>query len=303
MRAVVFDSFGGPDVLKVAEVAEPHAASGEVRVKVMAAGVNALDWKIRSGGAPFPVEFPYIGGLEVSGVVDEVGPDTVGVSIGDEVFGLTQRGVAEHAVLTTYAPKPAGLSWALAAALPVAVETATRTLGQLDLTAGQTLLVNGAAGSVGSAAVQLAVASGATVIGTASEKNHQFLESLGCTPVTYGSGMVAGVRAAAPDGIDAALDCAGHGALGDLVTLVGNPDRVITIADMTAGQHGVRFSAGGPTPSPDDLVRVAAMVDNGTFKIPIGGTFTIEQTAHAQRVSQTGQRGGKLVILVNGATA
>lgn len=303
MRAVVFEAFGGPEVLKVVETVEPHASSGEVRVKVMAVGVNALDWKIRSGGAPFPVEFPYVGGLEVSGIIDEIGPDTVGVSIGDEVFGLTQAGLAEQAVLTTFAPKPAGLSWALAAALPVAVETATRTLGQLGLATGQTLLVNGAAGSVGSAAVQLAVAAGATVIGTASEKNHTFLASLGCTPVTYGNGMIERVRAAAPGGIDVALDCAGQGALGELLTLVGNPDHVITIADPTAGQYGVRFSAGGQIPSSDELARVAAMVDGGQFKVVIGQTFTIEQTAEAQRISQSGHSGGKLVILLNGDPA
>lgn len=300
MRAVVFDGFGGPEVLRVAQVDEPHAGPGEVRVRVKTVGVNPLDWKIRSGWAPFPVVLPYVGGLEVAGIVDEIGVDVDAVSIGDEVFGLGQRGLAEHAVLTTFAVKPAELSWVLAAALPVAVETATRTLDQLGLVAGQTLLVNGAAGTVGSAAVQLAVAAGATVIGTARQPQQlRFLERLGCTPVLSGAGLVDRVRVVAANGIDVALDCAGQGSLGDLVALVGSPDGVITIADVSAAAHGVRFSAGGTTPNALDLARVAGMVAGAHFEVLIGGTFPFEQTSEAQRISQSGGSGGKLVIVVD----
>ena len=205
MKAVQFSEYGGPEVLHVSDVEEPHAGAGQIRVAVRGAGVNPVDWKVRSGAMQqfMPIDLPSIPGSDVAGVVDEVGDGVTDVSVGDEVFGFAVGGAAaEEAVLEHYAKKPAGMSWAEAAGLPVAVETAVRTLDLLGLEPGQTILVNGAAGGVGSAAVQFARARGARVIGTASEGNHEFLRTLGAEPTTYGDGMVDRVRALAPEGVD-----------------------------------------------------------------------------------------------------
>lgn len=176
MRAVVFSEYGRPEVLHLAEVEEPHAATGQIRVAVKAAGVNPIDWKLRSGtmAQMMPVELPSVPGSDVAGVVDEVGDGVSDAAVGDEVFGFAVGGgAAEHAVLEHYAAKPAGLSWAEAAGLPVAVETAARSLDLLGVRRGQAILVNGAAGGVGTAAVQFARARGAFVIGTAGQDNHE----------------------------------------------------------------------------------------------------------------------------------
>src|SRR3954451_11283454 len=183
MRAVTFAEYGGPEVLGVTEAPEPHPEGRQLRIAVRAAGFNPVDWKVRSGAMRdfMPVALPAVDGREAAGVVDEVGPDAEGVAVGDEVFGFAVGGAAaEHAVLDAWAHKPAALSWGGAAALPVAVETSVRVFGVLGgVGDGQPLLVNGAAGGVGTAAVQLARARGARVIGTAGEGNHDFLRSLG----------------------------------------------------------------------------------------------------------------------------
>jgi NADPH:quinone reductase-like Zn-dependent oxidoreductase len=205
VKAVTFADYGPPEVLCVADAEEPHPGEGQIRIAVRAAGVNPIDWKARSGvmREMMPLSFPVIDGREASGVVDEVGPGVSGVATGEEVFGFSVGGAAaEHALLDDYARKPAGLAWEDAAALPVAVETSLRVFNVLGgLGGGQTIVVNGAAGGVGAAAVQIAQAGGARVIGTASEGNHEFLRSLGAEPTTYGDGMVERIRALAPDGI------------------------------------------------------------------------------------------------------
>ncbi len=301
MKAVLFDKYGEPEVLHVADVEDPHAGAGQIRVTVRAVGVNPFDWKVRSGAMQqsFQVEFPYIPGAEAAGVVDEVGDDVTGVSVGDEVFGLTSRGTAQYAVLEFFALKPAAMSWAEAAALPVAAETAARALGMLGVKAGQTVLINGAAGGVGTLATQFAIATGASVIGTAGEANHDYLRSLGATPITYGPGLVARVRELAPNGVDLAFDTAGRGALPDLIEITGSPDNVITIADYTAAQHGVRFTGGGADERrPDALGTAAKLYEQGKLSVLVADTFPMEQAAEAHRLSQEGHVRGKLVILV-----
>jgi NADPH:quinone reductase-like Zn-dependent oxidoreductase len=300
VKAVQFSEYGGPDVLRVVEVDEPHAGAGQIRVAVRAAGVNPIDWKLRSGAMAevMPIELPSIPGSEAAGVVDEVGDGVTDVAVGDEVFGFAVGGgAAERAVLEHYARKPAGLSWAEAAGLPVAVETAARTLDLLGVTAGQTLLVNGAAGGVGTAAVQLARARGARVIGTASEPNHEYLRTLGAEPTTYGEGMVDRVRELAPDGIDRALDTAGYGALPELIELTGSPDDVVTIADFSAAQYGVRVSTGGDERAWEALGRAAQLHDAGQFTLPVEQTFPFDEAPEAHRVSQGGHVRGKLVLV------
>lgn len=298
MRTVIFDEFGGPEVLHVTEVEAPTAGPGQIRIAVRMVGVNGFDWKVRSGHAPFPVTLPYVPGIEAAGLVDQVGEGVEGMAIGDAAFGLARRALAEHAILTVFAAKPASMSWEEAASLPVSAEAAVRTLDLLGLKAGQTLVIGSAAGSVGTIAVQLAVAAGATVIGTASEANYEYLRSLGAIPVTYGEGLVERVRAVAPNGVDLALDCGGHGALPDLITLTGSPDDVITIADPDAERLGVRFSSGGGDSHPEAISIVARLFDEGTISVRTGPVFGFDDVAGAHVVSEGGHTPGKPLIVL-----
>lgn len=301
MKAVTFSEYGGPDVLRVADVDAPRPGPGQVRIAVRAAGVNPIDWKARSGVIRdvMPLRFPVIDGREAAGVVDAVGPDVRGVAPGDEVFGFSVGGAAaEEAVLDDFARKPAGLSWEQAAALPVAVETSLRVFGVLGgVGEGQTLVVNGAAGGVGVAAVQIARARGARVIGTASEANHEFLRSLGAEPTTYGDGMVQRIRALAPDGVDLAFDTAGKGGVPDLITLTGDPARVATIADFSAAALGVKVTGGGEGRAPGALDEAAALVEAGRLSMPVAQTFTFADAGAAHRTSSEGHVRGKLVLV------
>jgi NADPH:quinone reductase-like Zn-dependent oxidoreductase len=246
-------------------------------------------------------ELPQTLGYEAAGIVDELGDGVTGVALGDRVFGLSPDGAAqaELAVLSWSAPIPASLDFAAAAALPAAVETATRALDQLGVQSGSRLLVNGASGSVGSAAVQLAVARGARVIGTASPANHDYLRSLGAEPVAYGEGLTERVRALASGGVDLALDVAGSGVLPELIELVGGPEHVLTVADFAGAQkYGVRFSRGDSGRALHALDDIGALIEAGRFSLPVGQTFPLAEVAEAQRVSEHGHVRGKLVLLV-----
>lgn len=300
MKAVGFSRFGGPEVLEIVDCPEPHPGPGEVRIAVRAAGVNASDWKKRQG--LLDQELPQTLGYEAAGIVDELGEGVTDVAAGDRVFGLSAAGAAqaERTVLSCYAPLPPTLGFAEAAALPSTIETAARALDQLNLESGDTLLVNGASGSVGSAAVQLAVARGARVIGTGSPATHDVLRSLGAEPVAYGAGMTERVLQLAPGGVDLALDVAGSGILPELVTLAGGAEHVITIADFTgARQHGVRFSTGEAGRALYVLARIGELIESGRFSLPVGRTFPLADVAEAHRVGEEGHVRGKLVLLVD----
>src|SRR5206468_8128727 len=203
-----------------------------------------------------------------------------------ELFGFAVGGAAaEYAVLDAWARKPAALSWEEAAGLPVAVETSVRVFTVLGgLHEGQTIVINGAAGGVGAAAVQLARARGARVIGTASEPNHEFLRSLGAEPTTYGEGVVERVRALAPDGVDLAFDTAGKGGVQDLITLTGDPAKVATIADFSAASLGVKVTGGSDFRATEALDEAADLIEAGRFRVPIAQTFTFAQAPEAHRV-------------------
>jgi NADPH:quinone reductase-like Zn-dependent oxidoreductase len=300
MKAVRYNQFGGPEVLEIAELPDPHPGPGQVRVAVRAAGVNPSDWKKRKG--LMDGELPQTMGHEAAGVVDELGEGVADVAVGDRVFGLSAEGAAqaELAVLSYYAPIPPSLDFAAAAGLPVAIETATRALDQLGVGSGSTLLINGASGSVGSAAVQLAVVRGARVIGTASPANHEYLRSLGAEPVAYGEGLVERVRALAPDGVDAALDVAGSGVLPELIELAGGAEHVVTIADFAGAQeHGVTFSSGDVAGrAVHALGEIGELIESGRFSLPVAQTFPLAEVAEAHRVSEQGHVRGKLVLLV-----
>ncbi|MFI5957590.1 NADP-dependent oxidoreductase [Cryptosporangium sp. NPDC051539] len=299
MKAVEFSRFGGPEVLEIADLPKPHPGPGQVRIAVRAAGINASDWQKRQG--LLDEELPQTLGYEAAGIVDELGAGVTDVAVGDRVFGFSavSGAQAELTVLSNYAPIPPSLGFAEAAALPAATETAARALDQLGVEKGDTLLINGASGSVGSAAVQLAVARGARVIGTGSPATHDALRSLGAEPVAYGAGLAERIRALAPDGVDLALDVAGSGILPELVTLAGGAEHVITIADFAGAQrHGVRFSRGDAGRALYVITQIGELIESGRFALPVGRTFPLTDVAEAHRVGEAGRVRGKLVLLV-----
>ncbi|MGW5397652.1 NADP-dependent oxidoreductase [Streptomyces sp. NPDC003952] len=298
MRAVRFSRFGGPEVLEIVELADPHPGPGQVRIAVRAAGVNPSDWKKRRG--LMDEGLPQTLGYEAAGIVDELGGGVRDVAVGDRVFGFSTEGAAqaELAVLSYWAPVPPSLGFAGAAALPAAIETATRALDQLGVGSGATLLVNGASGGVGSAAVQLAAVRGARVIGTAGPANHAYLRTLGAEPVAYGEGLLDRVRALAPDGVDLALDVAGSGVLPELIELTGGPEHVVTIADFAGAQeYGVVFSRGDTGRAFHALGEIGALIESGRFTLPVARTFPLTEVAEAHRASENGHTTGKLVLM------
>lgn len=314
MRAVQFIEYGPASVVHVAEVGEPHAGPGEIRIAVRVSGVAPGEVRIRSGALQevVPVTFPFRTGFDAAGVVDEVGDGVTGVGIGDEVFGMTttaMRGAnADFAILAAWAPKPAAWSWEEAGGAAGSVETATRVLDRLGVSAGHTVLIQGAAGAVGTIAIQLAVVRGATVIGTASEHNHDFLRSLGAEPTTYGAGLAQRVRALAPAGVDAVFDCAG-GSLPDLIAIASDPARVVTIADLTAAAHGVHMSHGAPSDDTGAAVGAAAdplavhglaiavtLAGEGRLRVPVAAAFPLTEAAAAHELSETRHARGKIVL-------
>jgi NADPH:quinone reductase-like Zn-dependent oxidoreductase len=306
-KAVVFSEYGSADVLRLQDVEVPEPGPGQARIAVRTAGVNGLDHKIRSGlmKDAFPVPFPHVPGLEAAGVVESVGEGVTSVAVGDAVFGPTLTGSYAALALADagkLAPKPDALSWEQAAAVPVAVETGYRALEAVGVRQGETLLVHGAAGGVGAIVVQVAVARGVKVIGTASEANHAHLRALGATPLTYGEGLVERVRAVAPEGVDAAIDLAGQAeALAASLELTGGKDRVLEIANgAVAAQFGVVFSAGGPDnyrggPAFEEAGRLIAA---GKLEFPVHRAYPLAEAADAQRASETGHATGKIVLTV-----
>ena len=301
MRAVQFSEFGGPEVLQIVEVDEPHAGENEIRVVVSACAVNPVDWKIREGymGGDLPQGM----GLEVAGIVDEVGDAVTDVTAGDKVFGLTSGGAADFAVLNGWAHVPAALDFTGAAALPMAAETALRGLDELGFADGETLLINGGAGAVGTVAIQFARARGARVIVTASDANAERLRGYGAEVTPYGAGLADRVRALAGGRdrvVDRAFDMGPGGALPDLVALTGDPSRVITISDFAdAEANGVKVTGGpGTVRRWDALDHAATLVERGELEVPVERTFALEEVVEAERISQEGHVTGKLVLLV-----
>src|ERR1700733_574017 len=290
MKAVQFSKYGGPEVLHVVEVDEPHAGPGQVRIAVRAAGVNPSDWKRRAGYyRDFdPVTFPSGVGVEASGVVDEVGQGVSNVSVGDAVFGYGANTMAQYAVLTHWTHKPDDLSFEVAGGLPVIADTASRSLDEVGVKSGETLLVSGAAGGIGSAVIQFARHRGITVIGTASAQKHDYLRGLGAIPTTYGPGLAERVRELAPEGVDAALDLAGSGIIPELIEIVGDPSRVLSVVDFAAPKYGAKFSAGPPKDPERVLADVARLCSEGLFNLRVEQTFPLEQTAEAKKVSTKG---------------
>jgi NADPH:quinone reductase-like Zn-dependent oxidoreductase len=299
MRALQFTAYGGPEVLEWGDAPEPHAGPGQIRIAVRAASVNPADWKTlagaMAGGQPV-VGTGYLG-YDAAGVVDEVGEGVTGVSVGDDVLGRGRSTQAEYAVLDAWAAKPSSIDWSVAAAAGVAGETSERVLRLLDVKAGDTIFIDGGAGGVGAVAVQMALARGARVIASASEANDDYLREIGATPVRYGEGVVALVRAAAGGGVDAVFDVAGKTPVEDLISLAPEPAQVVTIANFAAGQAGARATGGGADSRPmEALTQVAELLAQNKLVIKVQ-TFPFDRAAEAYRISLGGHVRGKLVLV------
>ncbi|MFE1774317.1 NADP-dependent oxidoreductase [Streptomyces sp. NPDC059008] len=301
MRAARFHEYGGAESLVIEQAPEPHPGPGEIRVRVAAASVNPIDWKLRAGALRqlLPLELPAIPGRDAAGVVDEVGDGVQGVSIGDRVFGLggATGATAELVILSAWAHTPDTWNDEQAAGAGLASVTAMRGLNALGSLAGRTLLVEGAAGGVGSAAVEIAVAQGATVIGTASERNHEFLTALGAVPLTYGPGLAQRLSALAPHGVDIVLDTAASGSLDDLVAITGDPTRVATVADHAGGQRLGTHVVNAENDS--TLLSAAAKLGRqGRYTPRIEQTYPLERIVDAHAHAERGRTRGKIVIYI-----
>ncbi|MFE1433577.1 NADP-dependent oxidoreductase [Streptomyces griseoaurantiacus] len=299
MRAARYHEYGGVETLVVEQAPDPHPGPGEIRIRVAAASVNPVDWKVRSGAVRevLPVDLPAVPGRDAAGVVDEIGEGVRGVGVGDRVFGLggVTGATAEFAVLSAWARTPDTWSDEEAAAAALGAVTAMGGLNALGPLKGRTVLIEGAAGGVGSAAVEIAVAQGATVIGTAGERNHEFLTSLGAVPTTYGAGLAERVAALAPDGVDVVLDTAASGSLADLVALVGDPARVSTVADHANAQRlGVHVANAENDPAL--LAEAAELGRLGHFTPRVEATYPLERIAEAHAHSERGHTRGKIVV-------
>lgn len=300
-KAVSFENYGGPEVLDVIDVAEPHAGAGEVRVAVRAAGLNPFDFKSRSRNYVPTHTLPSFQGAEFAGIIDEVGDGVTDWAVGAEVLGWIGRGAqAEFVVVqeSQIAAKPDSLDWAVAGSIGLVANTAKRSVDSLELGKDDTVLVTGAAGGVGVITVQFAKATGATVVGTASESNHEFLRGLGVIPVAYGEGELDRLRAAAPNGYTAALDTVGGEPIRTALSLGIAPERINTIADHAAiDELGVQGVGGGKKTSAE-LAEFARQAADGELVLPIRSTYHLQDVVSAYRDLETGHGLGKVVLLI-----
>ncbi|GHD86072.1 NADP-dependent oxidoreductase [Streptomyces naganishii] len=304
-KAYVFTRYGGPETEALAEVDRPTPGPGQILVAVRAAGVNPVDWKQRTGyrrpGESGERDFPAVFGNEVSGVVEETGEGVTGFAVGDEVFGNTASGgYAQYAVLPAgvTAHKPAGVPHTDAATLPVAAATAYDGLRQLALPAGATVLVTGAGGGVGAAAVQIARAFGLNAVGVASEGKKDFVESLGAVHVPSGAGWAERARAAAPEGIDAVYDLVGGEVLTEAAGLVADRTKLITAgapAQAVEELGGARVARARTAAVLDEVAR---LVVSGELDPHVTRTYPLERAGEALRAVEDGHARGKIVIEV-----
>ena len=304
---MTYDHYGDDSVLQFTDQPMPKVGPGEVLVKVKAAGINPVDWKLMAGGLDqlMDVYFPVIPGWDVAGVVESVGIDTPEFAPGDEVFAYARKDVVHGGTFAEYvtvpvralARKPAALDWNQAAALPLAGLTAYQALTRLHVGPLDTVLIHNGAGGVGSLAVQMATAMGANVIASASPANHDYLRDLGAGhAVAYGDGLVDAVRAVAPVGVDVVVDLVG-GVEEQTLAALAQGGRHASIADPAVLEHGGHWF--WVRPSGSDLDALAGLVDAGTLRVEVAGTYPLERLADAFAASRTGHVRGKLVVTVD----
>ena len=305
-RAVRYETFGGPEVLQLREVTEPHAGPGEVRVRVTAAGLNPMDWGLASrpeAAARFGITVPSGFGYDFAGVVDEAGDGAAGFAVGDRVYGgALGRAVADFVVVNATASAaealfhtPDGISDEVASTLPVAGSTAVAALAAIGLRAGDTVLIGGAAGGVGVFAVQLAKIAGATVLGTAAQGTFGFLRQLGAEPVAYGPGLADRVRELFPGGVTAATDLFGTETAEAALALGVPSERISTVAAGPNPPGGVR-ATGGVDAGPGAATRITDAILAGQLTVPIAATFPVERIRDAVTLQAGRHVHGKVVV-------
>jgi NADPH:quinone reductase-like Zn-dependent oxidoreductase len=302
-KAVRFAEYGDVDVLSVVDVDRPRSGPRQALVKVVAAGINPGEAAIRQGFLHdiFPATFPSGQGSDLAGVVEELGDGVAGFSVGDEVIGFTQRRAshAEYVIVEAdhLVPRPAGVPWEQAGALFVAGATAYAAVRAVAVEPGETVVVSGAAGGVGSIVVQLARQAGASVIGLASESNHAWLAQHGVIPLTYGDGVAGRIRAATEGPIDAFVDTFGHPYIELALELGVKPDRINTIIDFAgAGKHGTKTEGNAAASSADVLRELATLVAEGDLEIPIAAVYRLDEVRDAFRELERRHTSGKIVL-------
>lgn len=302
-KAVRFDSYGGVDVLNVVDVPRPVPGPGQVLVQVKAAGINPGEAKIRDGllAERWPATFPSGQGSDLAGIVAGTGPGVTGVAAGDEVIGYTEDRASQAEFVVVAAghltAKPAGVPWPVAGALFVAGATAYAAVRAVTLAKGDVVVVSGAAGGVGSIAVQLARRAGATVAGLASPVHHDWLAGHGVIPVSYGDGVASRIRRAAAS-VDAFIDTVGGGYVQLALELGVAPERIDTIADFAAiAKYGVKGEGNAAGASAAVLAELAALIADGELEIPIAATFPLAEVRDAYRRLADGHVRGKIVLL------
>jgi len=304
MRAVRFDRYGGVDVLEVREVDDPVDADGRVVVAVRATGVNPGEIGVREGMLHdrWPATFPSGEGSDLAGDVRSIGGGVTGISVGDEVIGWSDERSA-HAELVSVlvdhvVAKPAGLSWEVAGSMYVASMAALASVRAVDPKRGEVVVVSAAAGGVGSFAAQLALRTGATVIGLAGQGNHDWLRSRGIVPIAYGEGQADRVRAVADGHVDAFIDTFGGGYVDMALELGVAPERINTIADFDAvATKGVKGEGTASIASAEALAEVAEAVAAGDVEVPIAATFALDEVREAYRKLADRHTRGKIVLI------
>ncbi|WP_084078763.1 NADP-dependent oxidoreductase [Demequina sp. NBRC 110057] len=307
MKAIAYSAFGGPEVLSVTDLPDPHPGPDSVVVEVHAAAINPVDNYLRGGhlDGVLDTHFPAVPGWDVAGVVVQTGLDTPEFSVGDKVFAYARKDVvgggtlAERVALPvrTAALAPRSLSLVEAAAVPLTGLTALQTLRRAGVTEGDRVLIHGAAGGVGTFGVQIARHLGAHVVGTASAANHDYVCDLGAEPVEYGEHLVEHASEHAPEGFDKIIDFAGGASLDSAAALLAPTGTVASIADARAatelGGHYVWVR-----PSSEDLATLAGLIDDGHVRVEVARTYPLEQAAEAYRDLAGGHTRGKIVVTV-----
>lgn len=306
MKAITYSNYGNPDVLELTEQPMPKVGPGMVLVKVKAASVNPVDWKIMAGylDGVMDIQFPAIPGWDVAGVVESVGIDSRQFAPGDEVIAYGRKDFVHGGSFAEYialperllARKPSSLDWNESAGLPLAGLTAFQVLRRLEVKPGETVLIHGGSGGVGSLGIQIAASWGAKVIATASEKNHGYLRSLGAEPVAYGEGLAERVRALSPEGVDVVADFAG-GNLEPTLQVLADGGRHASIADSDVEEHGGTWMWVSPVGA--DLQELADLVDSKKFRVEVAKVFPLAGAADAFRLNMEGHTRGKIVLSVD----
>lgn len=306
MKAITYSKYGNPDVLELTDQPMPKVGPGMVLIKVKSAAVNPVDWKIMGGHLDgiMDIQFPVTVGWDVAGVVEAIGIDAPEFEPGDEVIAYGRKDYLHGGSMAEYislpvrvlARKPKSLNWEQAAGLPLTGLTAYQVLTRLGLTAGETVLIHGGSGGVGSVAIQLAAGLGARVIATGSEKNHDYMRSLGAEPLSYGEGLTERVHRIAPEGIDVVADLVG-GVLDVTLAVLKDGGRQASIADAEVIKQGGTWM--WVRPSGDDLKALADLAEAGKLTVEIAKAFPLEQAADAYHLSMQGHTRGKIVVNVS----